>query len=137
MELTPDEFFTWCLWTKVHRLVFKSNRLSFTEKMPQVLESEQGVEYPGSYCGTLDIRLVIDGKEGILDIKGQPSANDRLQLAGYACTFPRPMKRWNLYLRVGKTYRLVEHPNHRQDDEERNIVQEGHEPENHAVTTKA
>ena len=86
------------------------------EVKPEILSIEEAVKYPGSYQGTLDRRVIIHGREGIVDLKGQPSVVDPLQLAGYALCSNRPMARWNLYLRSGPTYKLVEHKNRRQDD---------------------
>ncbi len=87
------------------------------EMHPAISAIEEQVEYAGSYCGTLDRRLYINGNESILDIKsGVASPADRLQLAGYALTFERPMQRWNLYLGYGSNYRLVQHKNTREDD---------------------
>ena len=93
--------------------------LKFLREMkPEMLAIEKHVTYPGLYQGTLDRNLIIRAKgQGILDIKGgQPSKVDRLQLAGYAMTFPRPMRRWNLYLNVGENYKLVEHEDHQGDN---------------------
>lgn len=86
------------------------------EMQPEILASELNVEVPGSYCGRLDLLVRINDAEGIVDFKGQPSPSDSVQLAGYACTFDRPLKRWNLYLRIGNGYRLVEHKDRRRDD---------------------
>ena len=87
------------------------------EVQPEILAIEEKVEMPGMWCGRLDRRVKINGREGILDIKGQPSKVDPLQLAGYAKTFDRPMRRWNLYLRVKLgDYKLVEHKDTRRDD---------------------
>lgn len=86
------------------------------EVQPEILASEEKVIYSGVYQGTLDIRLRIMGREGVLDIKGQKSPTDRLQVAGYAMTFDRPLSHWNLYLRIKEgDYRLVEHKRIKQD----------------------
>lgn len=87
------------------------------EVEPVVLAVEEHVEMPGHYQGTLDRRLKINGKEGILDIKGQPSKVDPLQLAAYSQCFDRSMARWNLYLRVKEgNYKLVEQKDRHRDD---------------------
>lgn len=68
---------------------------------PKIIAAEEYVEVPGLYCGTLDRRLIMDGAESILDIKGvAQSPWHGVQLAMYAAPFNRktPMKRWNLYL---------------------------------------
>lgn len=96
--------------------------LKFLEEVdPEILGIEKHVTYPGIYQGTLDRRVIMGvlAREGILDLKGQPSPVDRLQLAGYAMTFPRPMRRWNLYLRVKEgDYKLVEHRDRQIDDKD-------------------
>ncbi len=87
------------------------------EVEPVILAVEEQVQYKQIYCGRLDRRVKIRGREGILDIKGQPSKVDPLQLAGYSATFDNPMARWNLYLRVKEgDYKLVEHRDRRRDD---------------------
>ena len=95
---------------------FAKWRQFVAEAKPEILAAELGVEVPSVYCGTLDLLVRINGAEGILDLKGQPSPQDCVQLAGYAGTFNRPLKRWNLYLRTGNGYRLVEHKERRRDD---------------------
>ena len=86
------------------------------ENKPVILAVEGKVEYSKCYQGKLDRRVKIDNREGVIDLKGQPSPVDRLQLAGYCLTFDRPLVRWNLYLRVGKNYKLVENKERRKDD---------------------
>ncbi len=87
------------------------------DKQPKIIAIEEKVRYPRSYQGTLDRRLYMNDRECIFDIKsGVASPADRLQLAGYALTFERPMQRWNLYLGYGSNYRLVQHKNTREDD---------------------
>ena len=87
------------------------------EVEPEIVGIEEKVMYPGVYQGTLDRRLVINGKMGILDIKSTPSKVDPLQLAGYALTFPNSMARWNLYLGIKEgTYKLVERKEPKADD---------------------
>lgn len=60
------------------------------------------------YQGTIDRLCCVNGREGILDIKG-PGHFDwqGLQLAAYAHCFDRPLARWSLHLHDDK-YRLVE-----------------------------
>lgn len=80
------------------------------EVQPVILAIEEPVvneDY--RYCGTLDRRLVIGGREGVLDIKGPSRAAwQALQVCLYAYTFPRPMARWTLHL-SDEEYRLIEH----------------------------
>ncbi len=75
---------------------------------PTILAIEERVENDVyGYCGTLDRRLIIDGHEGVLDIKnGQPDRWHGVQLAAYARCFARPMRRWGLYLEDNK-YTLI------------------------------
>lgn len=51
------------------------------------------------YLGHLDIDLTLNGRRGVLDIKG-PTESDwhGVQLAAYAATYAVPMARWSLYL---------------------------------------
>ena len=85
------------------------------EVRPEIFAIEETVQGMG-YVGTLDRRLVINGKEGVLDIKGICEAPwHALQLAAYALTFDRPLRRWSLYLRP-EGYRLIERKDRRRDD---------------------
>jgi len=80
------------------------------EMKPEILSIEEAVENEAlRYCGRLDRRIKIAGREGILDMKS-PSrcAWHPLQLAMYAACFPRPLARWNLYL-YDERYQLIEH----------------------------
>ena len=103
---------------------FKGYLKFLKEVQPEILAIEEKVEMPGMWCGRLDRRVVINRREGILDIKGCPSKTDPLQLAGYAMVPQRKahadqlfLARWNLYLRVKLgDYKLVEHRNWRRDD---------------------
>ena len=79
------------------------------EARPEILACEEPVrnEVLG-YCGRLDRRVRINGREGVLDIKGVcQSPWHGAQLAGYAGCFDRPLARWNLYLSADR-YILVE-----------------------------
>lgn len=86
------------------------------EVKPEILSIEEHVEYPGSYQGTLDRRVIMDGREGVIDIKAGGAAPwHSLQLAAYALCFDRPLARWNLYLTDG--YKLVGCGPRRADDD--------------------
>ena len=79
---------------------------------PEILAVEEEVEHSTlRYRGRLDRRIAINGREGILDVKGVfRAAWQGVQLAGYAACFPRPMARWTLHLPSdGTDYRLIEH----------------------------
>ena len=79
---------------------------------PEILAIEEEVRNATlRYAGRLDRRVSINGREGILDIKGIYRADwQAIQLAGYAGCFARPMARWTLHLPSdGTTYRLIEH----------------------------
>ena len=66
------------------------------------------------YVGTLDRRLTLNGREGVLDIKnGVPAPWHPLQLAFYAGCFDRPLRRWGLYLDGEGHYRLIEYTDRR------------------------
>ena len=80
---------------------------------PIILDVEQLVRNPRwKYCGKLDRRLKIRGREGILDIKcGAEEKWHRLQTMGYRLCFRRRMARWCLYLKDDGTYKLREHDN--------------------------
>lgn len=80
------------------------------EVRPEILSIEEEVEHPAlRYCGTLDRRVRINGREGVLDIKSWTvTAAVGLQLAGYSGTFDRPLRRWSLHLSADD-YRLIEH----------------------------
>jgi hypothetical protein len=79
------------------------------EVKPEILAIEEPVEHGlMKYCGTLDRRLRINGREAILDIKGIAASDwHGAQLALYAMCFPRPLARFNLYL-FDDRYKLVE-----------------------------
>lgn len=79
------------------------------EVKPEILAIEEPVfNELYRYQGRLDRRVIINGREGILDLKGPSRAAwNGLQLSAYASCFPRPMARWNLYLSDDK-YLLVE-----------------------------
>ncbi len=80
------------------------------ELNPEVLAIEEAVENQAlRYCGRLDRRLRIGGREGILDIKGPSQAPwQAVQVAMYAACFPRPLARWTLHL-SDERYQLIEH----------------------------
>lgn len=86
------------------------------EMNPIIIATEEEVSHP-AYKGRLDRRIILDGREGVLDIKtGAKALWHRLQLAGYALCFDRPMARWGLYLTDAGTYKLEEYRD-RQDFE--------------------
>ena len=80
------------------------------EVKPQILSIEEAVVNEAlRYQGRLDRRVVINGREGVLDIKGPSRAAwQALQVAMYAACFPRPLARWTLHL-SDDSYRLIEH----------------------------
>lgn len=84
--------------------------LFVAEVRPTILAIEERVvNLTMGYRGTLDRRLRINGRAGILDIKGPTrSCWQSIQLALYALCFTEPLARWNLYL-TDDAYRLVEH----------------------------
>ncbi len=70
---------------------------------------EEVVNETFRYCGRIDRRLIIRGREGILDIKGPARAPwQALQVCLYARCYPRPMARWTLHLSDDR-YNLFEH----------------------------
>jgi len=75
--------------------------LAFREtSKPEILAVEElvaSIEY--GYAGTLDRRVTLAKRESILDLKtGSRAPWIALQLAGYAATFPRPLKRYSVHL---------------------------------------
>ena len=87
------------------------------EVRPEILAVEEAVEHAiYRYCGTLDRRLKINGREAVLDIKGPSEAAwNGVQLAGYVACFPGYLLRYNLYL-SDERYRLVERKDRRDWD---------------------
>ena len=79
------------------------------EVRPEMLAIEEPVSNEAlQYCGRLDRRVKINGRECIVDFKGPSEAAwNGIQLAGYAGCFTRPLGRFNLYL-SDERYRLVE-----------------------------
>lgn len=88
---------------------FNAYRRFLREVQPEILAIEESlVNKVAGYRGTLDRRLIIDGSEGVLDIKPPSMAPwHGLQLQFYADCFDRPMLRWNLHLSDSGTYKLV------------------------------
>lgn len=84
------------------------------EVRPQILAIEMPVVHElYRYQGTLDRIVRINGREGVLDIKGTTASDwHGVQLAAYAeaVTPARPLARWNLYLK-DDAYRLVPRTN--------------------------
>lgn len=83
----------------------------FLEEMkPKILAVEEDVvNEPYQYCGRLDRRLIINEREGILDIKGPGRFPwQSVQVAMYAACFPFAMVRWTLHLSDDR-YQLIEH----------------------------
>ena len=100
-------------WETVDPIILgrlRSYQKFLDEVKPEILSVEEAVINEAlRYQGTLDRRVRINGREGILDLKGPSrSAWNALQLSMYAACFPRPLARWNLYL-SDDNYRLVEH----------------------------
>src|SRR5262245_23208034 len=80
------------------------------EVQPEILTIEEPVvNTTYRYCGTLDRRVRINRREGILDIKGLPASSHGPQTAGYAGCFigGERFARWGLYLQ-DDGYRLIE-----------------------------
>lgn len=82
---------------------------------PEILSIEESVINEAlRYCGTLDRRIRIKNREGILDIKSPFRAPwQGVQVAMYAACFDRPLARWTLHL-SDERYQLIEHKS-RQD----------------------
>lgn len=80
------------------------------EVRPVIVSAEEKVSNQAyNFCGTLDRRVFINGRLGILDIKGPSRAPwQALQLALYALCFPGPLARWTLHL-SDERYMLIEH----------------------------
>jgi len=81
------------------------------ELSPEIQTIEEKVHHKlYGYEGTLDRRLTLRGRAGILDIKsGLPQRWHAVQLAAYANTFDGPLARWGIYLADDGTYRLEEY----------------------------
>lgn len=81
------------------------------EMKPEILSIEESVSHENlRYRGTLDRRLKLEGVEGILDIKSPHKAPwQGVQVAAYAGTFDRPLRRWTLHLEEDGLYHLIEH----------------------------
>jgi hypothetical protein len=82
------------------------------EVKPEILSIEESVVNETLlYCGRLDRRVRIGGREGVLDIKSPyRAAWQALQVAMYGACFPRPLARWTLHL-SDERYQLIEHKN--------------------------
>lgn len=80
------------------------------EMRPQILAVEEEVTNATfGYSGRLDRRVILNEREGVLDIKGVTrSAWHGVQLAAYAACFDRPLRRWSLHV-TADDYRLIEH----------------------------
>lgn len=80
------------------------------ELRPEILSIEEAVENETlQYCGRLDRRLKIAGREGVLDIKGPARAPwQAIQVVMYSACFLRPLARWTLHL-SDERYQLIEH----------------------------
>lgn len=86
-------------------------RRFLAEMQPEIEAVEQEVTHPVLlYVGHLDRIITIDGRRGVLDIKGpshDPSTG--IQLAAYQHALePAPAYRWSLHLGDG-TYKLIPH----------------------------
>jgi hypothetical protein len=77
---------------------------------PTILSIEERVfNHTFKYQGRLDRRVIIDGREAVLDIKGPSvAAWQALQVCLYSRCFDRPLDRYTLHL-GDETYRLVQH----------------------------
>lgn len=62
------------------------------------------------YAGTLDRRVRLLDRTGVIDIKtGAPAPWHALQVIAYAACFPEALARWCVYLNGNGGYKLVEH----------------------------
>jgi len=84
-------------------------RRFLNDARPQILAIEQHVvNKKYGYQGTLDRLVTINGRRGVLDIKGAtPMPFHGPQLAAYAGCFAEPLMRWDLYL-IDDAYKLVD-----------------------------
>jgi hypothetical protein len=81
------------------------------EMRPVIIAIEQTVEHPTlRYCGRLDRIVEINGRRGVLDLKGPwMSPTFGMQCEAYRrCLNPMPPARWTLHL-SDDGYRLIEH----------------------------
>lgn len=100
-------------WESVDPVIvgrLRSYQKFLDEVKPEILAVEEGVVNEAlRYCGTLDRRVRISGREGVLDIKSPSRASwQALQVSMYAACFPRPLARWTLHL-SDERYQLIEH----------------------------
>jgi hypothetical protein len=100
-------------WESVDPVIvgrLRSYQRFLDEVKPEILAAEEAVLNEAmQYQGTLDRRLRINGREGVLDIKGPSRAPwQALQVAMYAACFTRPLARWTLHLSDDR-YNLIEH----------------------------
>ena len=80
-----------------------------SEMKPEILAVEEPVESVAmGFCtGGIDRRVMLDGRETILDIKtGSPLPEHAIQLAAYCLLFPRIMARGCVYLRDDGSYQI-------------------------------
>lgn len=77
---------------------------------PEILSIEEDVINEAfHYCGRLDRRLRINGREGVLDMKGPGRFPwQAIQCAMYAACFNQLLARWTLHL-SDERYLLIEH----------------------------
>lgn len=100
-------------WATVDPIIvgrLRSYQTFLDDVKPEILAVEEPVINEAlRYCGTLDRRLVIHGREGVLDIKGPARLPwQALQVSMYAACFPRSLARWTLHLSDDR-YQLIEH----------------------------
>lgn len=102
-------------WSSVDPVILgrlRSYQRFLDEVKPEILMIEQKVENSTiGYQGRYDRRVRINGRDGILDIKGPSRAPwQALQLALYAGAISGPnlLARWSLHLSDDK-YNLIEH----------------------------
>lgn len=100
-------------WDSLHGSIrgrVSSFNAFLSEMRPEILATEERVEsLSHGYRGTPDLRLRLDGREGVADLKPPTEAPwHAIQLAAYAGAYDRPMKRWNIYLADTGRYRIVE-----------------------------
>lgn len=100
-------------WESVDPVIvgrLRSYQRFLDEVKPIILAIEEGVENTAlRYCGTLDRRVMLRGREAVIDIKGPSRAAwQGIQVAMYAACFPRPLARYSLHL-SDERYQLIEH----------------------------
>lgn len=100
-------------WNSVYKSVLprlRQYQLFLDGVKPTILSIEESVVNDVfRYCGRLDRRVIINGREGVLDLKGPARAPwQAVQVAMYAACFGHYMQRWTLHL-SDERYQLIQH----------------------------